>query len=172
MKKKQKKTILTIILVSLGIFFSGYGIFRINNAWECKKWPIVPGRIMDSSIVELSDRSNNRSTETSLPDIKYEYKYKGLTYFKNNIGYYGQYTLGLSDSFYAGTEDQIAGFISKYPINSKVDVHINPKNPAESVLETDLKLPVLMPFFLGVLFLFAGFHIFMFGNFYIPDSKQ
>lgn len=172
MRKKQKKTAFTAVLITLGILFSGYGLFRIFNAMECRNWPVVPGRIMDSSIAEIPDRSNNSSTETSLPDIKYEYQHNGVTYFKNSIGYYGINTLGLSDSYYAGTEDQIAAFIARYPINSEVNVHINPNNPAESVIDTDVKLPVFMPFFLGVLLVFAGFHIFLYGNFYIPDSKK
>ena len=172
MKKMYKKRILTVLFVILGILFSSYGVLRINNARKCKDWPIVKGRIMDSSITEIPDSSNNTSTETSLPDIKYEYAYNDITYFKNNIGYYGEHTLGLSDSYYAGTEDQIASLLSKYPINSLVDVHVNPENPGESVLDTGLKLPVFMPFLLGALFVFAGCHIFMYGNFYIPEAKK
>jgi uncharacterized protein DUF3592 len=172
MKKSFKKCFLTVFLVTLGLFFSGYGVFRIINARKCKDWTVLKGRIMDSSIVEISDYSNNNSTETSLPDIKYEYKCNDITYFNDNIGYYGRYTLGLSDSYYAGTEDQIANFVSKYPINSSVDVYVNQGNASESVLDTDLKLPVFMPFLFGVLLVFAGFHIFMYGNFYIPDTKK
>jgi len=127
---------------------------------------------MDSYIAEIPDIPNNKTTETALPDLKYEYSFKGVTYFSQSIGYYGEDTLGLSDSYYAGTEDEVAALIDQYPINAMVDVYVNPESPSQSVLDTGLKLPVFMPFLLGLLLVFAGFHIFIFGNLYIPDSQK
>lgn len=171
MKNQIRRTLIVCFLV-FGILIAGYGVLRIFEANQCKNWSKVKGRIMDSNVAEIPDLPNNKTTETSLPDIKYEYSFKGTTYFSQNIGYYGENTLGLSDSFYAGTEEQINLFVSQYPINSIIDVYVNPAKPSQSVIDPGLKLPVFMPFLLGVLLAFAGCHIYLFGNFYIPDSKK
>lgn len=171
MGKKIYQVIIICFWV-LGVLGAGYGILRIIEANKCKNWTRVKGRIMDSYVAEITDLPNNKTTETSLPDIKYEYSFKGVTYFSQNIGYYGKETLGLSDSFYAGTEDEVNAFIDKYPINGMVDVYVNPETPAQSVLDTGLKLPVFMPFLFGILLIFAGFHIYLFGNLYIPNSQK
>lgn len=170
--KKYARKVLMFSLLIVGISIAGYGAFHIFSATKCKAWPVVKGRIMDSSVSQISDLPNNKTTETSLPDIKYEYFFDGKSHFNSTIGYYGENTLGLTDSYYAGTEDEIAAIIAKYPIDAIVDVYVNPENPAESVLDTGIKLPVFMPFFLGVLFVFAGFHMYLFGNFYIHFSTK
>jgi len=171
MRKYTRKGLILFFLV-FGMLISLYGASHIFSAIKCKEWPVVKGRIMDSYIAEISDLPNNKTTETSLPNIKYEYFFKDHSYFNNTIGYYGKDTLGLTDSYYAGSEDEVSIIIAEYPINAIVDVYVNPDAPAESVLDTGLKLPVFMPLFFGVLLLLAGFHIYLFGNFYIPSSKQ
>ena len=132
MRSKIRKILIMVFLV-LGIFISSYGFIRVLDARKCKDWTVVKGRIMDSYVAEIPDLPNNKTTETSLPDIKYEYSFKGQTYFSQDIGYYGKDTLGLSDAYYAGNEDQVAAFVSKYPINAMVDVYVNPAQPSQSV---------------------------------------
>lgn len=171
MRNKIRKALIIIFLIC-GAVIAGYGFLRIKEAGKCKSWTVIKGRIMDSFVAEIPDLPNNKTTETSYPDIKYEYSFKGRTYFRHNIGYYGKDTLGLSDSYYAGTEQEVAAFVSKYQIDSRVDVYVNPDNPAESVLDPGLKLPIFMPFMFGILLLFAAGHIYLFGNFYIPDIKR
>lgn len=171
MKKRNKNIAIAFFLIC-GVIISVYGIQRILQAKQCKNWTVVKGVIMDSNIEDISDLSNNKTTETSLPDIKYEYAFKGITYFNHIIAYHGDSTFGLSDSYYAGTEDDILKIISKYPVNSKVDVYLNPKDPHQAILDTGLKLPVFMPFLLGVLLLCAATHLYIFGSLCVPTHSQ
>ena len=174
MKKRNRNIAIAFFLIS-GIIISVYGIRRILQAKQCKNWTVVKGVIMDSSITEISDLSNNKTTETSLPDIKYEYSFKGKTYFNHIIAYHGNSTFGLSDSYYAGTEDDILKITSKYPVNAKVDVYLNPEDPHQAILDTGLKLPVFMPFLLGVLLLCVATHLYIFGSLCIsshPNKKS
>ena len=166
------RKILIVVLLLLGALISLYGLRSIFNARKCKDWTVVKGRIMDSNITYITDLPNNKTTETSLPDVKYEYVFNNHTYFNQTIAFYGEHTVGLSDSYYAATEDDVLTFLSKYPLNSSVDVYVNPLKPSQSVLDTGLKLPIFMPFLFGILSIFAGFHLYLFGNFYIHTVKR
>lgn len=117
---------------------------------------------MDSSVVKESELLSNKNVETSLPNIKYEYCFDGQSYFNDTIGYYGKNSLGLTDSCYAGSEDEVIDFIAKYPVDAIVDVYVNPEDPAKSVLDPTLKLSVCIPFFLGLVFIFVAIYIYLF----------
>lgn len=171
MKKNIRKALILFLLLA-GSVITVYGFQRIMEASKCKGWTVVKGRIMDSYVTVIPDLPNNKTTEAYLPDIKYEYSFKGNTYFNHKIGYYGKNTLGLSDSYYAAPEEEVSEFVNNYQIDSKVDVYVNPEDPKQSILDPSLKLPVFMPFLFGILLLFAGGHIFLFGNFYISDMNK
>jgi len=48
------------------------------------------------------------------------------------------------------------GVVNKYPNGTMVDVHYDPNNPADSMLDTSIGLPTLIPMILGIAFTSIG----------------
>ena len=161
--------LLTVALFAVGLVLFAYGVRDVAKAWRCSSWPVVKGRVMDAGISEI-DKGIGGVDVRFAPDFKYEYKFKGTIKFGNAIGYFPPSALGLSESYYASNEYQALRFISRYPVDSSVDVYVNPDNPSESVLEPGVKLPVLMPLIIGALCMYAAFHAWVFRRF--PPSTD
>ena len=171
MGKKTAKGFYFLIILS-GLFLSCYGFYTVIDASRCRKWEVVPGRIMDSFFVESSDIHKSRIGKTFIPDIKYEYSYRGETKFNNQVGYFGRDLQGLSQSFYEGSEKDVMDFLKTYPLDSNVDVYVNPEDSSQSVLDTGLKFPMFMPLLYGFFMVLLGIHLHVFGAFYAADNKN
>ena len=161
MASSKSHKLLIVALFAVGLVLFAYGVRDMAKAWRCSSWPVVKGRVMDAGLSEI-DKGIGGVDVRFAPDIKYEYKFKGMMKFSNTIGYFPPSALGLSDSYYAGNEDQALRFISRYPVDSTVSVYVNPDNPSESVLDPRVKLPVLIPLILGALCMYAAFHTWVF----------
>jgi len=170
---KIKKTLVVFFLIA-GFIISGFGILDINTALQCKQWSVVKGRIMGSTVGEL-ETPGAGNPEAYIPDIAYEYKYKGQTYFSQSIVYLPDSITALHSTYYAGSENEILDFIKKYPINSEVDVFVNPDNPECAVLDTTLKMPLFITLLFGGLLIYLALHISLFGDRYVlskPEVKK
>lgn len=161
------KKIFVILFLIAGFIISGFGILDIHTAMQCKRWTPVKGRIMGSTIVEMPGASKMQNSEIYVPDIAYEYSYENKTYFNQAIAYLPDALITLQNTYYSGSEDEILDLVKKYPINSEVDVFVNPDNPELAVLDTSLKLPLFTTLILGVLFIYLALHISIFGDRYI-----
>jgi hypothetical protein len=77
------------------------------------------------------------------PEVTYEYQVDGTTYTssKINVIMFG------SDISYA------QGVLNRYPIGSTVDVHYNPDNPSDAVLETQVDIITYGPLIIGIVFI-------------------
>ena len=83
--------------------------------------------------------------------------------------------LAVQESFilyYSGSESEIKDFLKKFPANSVIDVYVNPEDPKESVLETDLKMPVFIPLLFGFLLMLLALHLLFFGDKYLNHNKE
>jgi len=163
---KLKKTFVIFFLIT-GFIVSGFGVLDIYTAMQCKKWTLVKGRIIGSTVAEMADTSKIGNSDIYIPDIAYEYNYKNQTYFNQTIAFLPDSLIALHNTYYAGNEDEILAFIKKYPINSEVDVFVNPDDPEFSVLDTSLKMPLFITFIFGALLIYLALHISLFGDRYI-----
>jgi hypothetical protein len=169
---KFQKVLVTLIL-AVGLIIAGVGINRILEARKCKDWEIIKGRVLSSMIKENSDIPYSESKIDNFhPDITYEYRYKGTVYFKQTIGYIPSKDPAIHTAYYSGSESEIKDFLKKFPANSVIDVYVNPEDPEESVLETDLKMPVFIPLLFGFLLMLLALHLLFFGDKYLHLNKE
>ena len=161
------KKILTLISLVSGILITVYGGIRIKNAYHCRDWDKVQGEVIGSMVAELPNSSKNRNTASWVPDIVYEYNYKGQTYFSQSISYVSGSSGGLHDSYYADTEDHVAAFVEKYPVGTPVTVYVNPEEPEVAVIDPSIKLPHFIPLILGLLLIYIAFHLYVFSSHYM-----
>jgi len=166
------KKVFILFLFLIGLTISGYGIIGILEAQKCRDWKMVKGRVLGAMLTEISDLLNEHKSDNFVPDIAYEYMYEDITYFKQTIGYFPSNAMGLHDSYYAGSEDEIIAFTKKFPVNAEIDVYVNPDNPKESVLETDLKMPVFIPFLFGALLIYMSINLVVFKEKYLSVNKE
>lgn len=168
---KSKKIFIILFLVS-GFFVSGFGLIGVHDALQCKKWIKVRGHIIDATVGNVSTNLQPVSSDTSVPDIVYEYQYNGQVYFSSSIAYFAASDMSLQSSYYANNEVDVLKFLTQYPVGSDVDVFINPDNPEESVLDTSLQLPVFFPLICGILLIGVAIHFSIFGDRYFPAKSQ
>ena len=172
---KFKRTFIIFFLVS-GFIVSGFGVLGIYNAMQCKKWDKVRGHIIGSTVAETLNAPKGFNSAGFVPDIVYEYKYKGQTFFSQTIAFLPGLPSSLQDAYYASSEDAALEFIKKYPIDSEVDVYVNPDDSNLSIIDTSLQFPVFLLAIFGLLLIYFAVHLALFGDRYTsaksPNAKE
>ena len=170
---KKKRTYLIGTLIIAGAIASVFGVISIIDARQCSNWPVVKGQIIDSFVYDINSSSQNeKKARICIPDIKYEYVYKNEILFNNMISYFPGKMIGLRDFYYAAPESSICKFVEKYPIGSQVDIHVSPYDPNFSILDTSLRLPVFLPLIFGILLIYSGCHLIIFGSHYFYEPRR
>ncbi|MEW6406388.1 MAG: DUF3592 domain-containing protein, partial [Chloroflexota bacterium] len=112
--------------IFLGVIFSTQ-----RKAAAARNWPVARGTVTLSTLERR--RSSSGSGSVSYPVVYYTYEAGGQRYESNRIA------PGME---VGGTgSDKV---VARYPAGSTVDVHYNPQNPAEAVLEVKTPATVLI----------------------------
>jgi hypothetical protein len=95
------------------------------------KWPTVPGRIEFSGVrqFEKLDDDGGRSRTWHRADVQYSYDVNGVRYTGDKTG-----TTGRAST----TTPWVLGRGAPYAAGDAVDIHYNPENPTESILNPRL----------------------------------
>jgi uncharacterized protein DUF3592 len=115
-----------IALIGAGLLIFGWSQSRKGNS--AQNWPITTGTIVSADLSQQSRRNQQGYHDvTYAPVVEYTYEVNGQTYRGDKIssGWTVSYNLSMAQNK-----------MNKYPPGTKVDVHYNPNNPAEAVLET------------------------------------
>ena len=107
-----------------------------RKAGESIAWPATQGKIVVSTVKESvtrHDTDNGMWVErtTYYPEVRYEYSVLGKTYTGRRIAFGA--SKGFSTS--AGAEKAL----ERYPVRATVTVYYNPDNPADAVLEREMR---------------------------------
>ncbi|MDB5600751.1 MAG: hypothetical protein JWN71_2795 [Xanthobacteraceae bacterium] len=112
----------------LAAFFI-YGIQR--HVGRMTAWPTARGRIEESDVREFQalsqSGSHRRWTTMYRPDVVYSYEVAGVRYIGDKRGTTGRFSASMTAFVRGGT--------ARYPTGEMVEIHYNPENPAESVLD-------------------------------------
>lgn len=92
-------------------------------------WDAVTGTVLDAFVYHHKRQTNETTTVTHTPMIKYIYVVSGETYMsfkRDTLPYYAAsaYDLGEANAI-----------VQSYPVNSAVPVYYNPNNPKQAVLK-------------------------------------
>jgi hypothetical protein len=140
---------LALLVGGLGIFLMIMSLLSLQQGKEARSWKVVAGRIVRSSLeekrVDTSYGDGMRRAEVGyLPRVEYQYRVGDETLTGQRIS--------LVEKQYTQKSGQKA--LEKYPIGATVQVHFNPENPQEAVIETGTVLSSLI-FMLGGIALVA-----------------
>ncbi len=151
MKNRSAATLiigLSFLLLGPTFLFIGKNIVR--EAKESMSWPSVKGRIVESRIekkIKYKYDGREKKREVSyIPHIGYEYMVDGQHYSGSRVSFNG-----ISTTYWGAKR-----LVDRYPENKMVDVHYNPDNPKNAVLEPGASLGAYIPLFIGFIFTVVG----------------
>lgn len=113
----------------MGLVAMLIGYAARKQAKAAGTWPLVTARINSSKVDSFEGRlddDDNRTRTLYRPLISYGYEFGGVKYQGSQVSL-GLKLTSSSDGF---AKKQVA----KYPVGAILQVHVNPKNPAESAL--------------------------------------
>ncbi len=140
-------------LIGLGVFVSA--LLQILRAFKCLNWPNTSGTIVNTTIKITGGRngvSTTRAGSSYLPVITYNYEVHGKQY-TNNIRCFGDFGAG---------EARAKGILSRYIQDETVEVAYNPHDANISVLETNVKMGLLLPMIIGLIMAGIGMYAFFY----------
>ena len=125
-------------------------------AARTRAWPTVAGQIVSSGVHEFHELEQNQHASRwqtlYRPEVTYSYELSGVRYTGDKVNMGGTVS--------ASTDALARRVAAKYPVGVAVEVHYNPDNPADSVLEpraTVLWLFWLMPAAVLALAYYVGY---------------
>jgi hypothetical protein len=108
------------------------------------RWPTAEGTIISAQV--QTRRTRKRGT-VHRPFVKYQYQVDGESYTANTLSYGNWYTtIGRSSA-----DEKV----KQYPAGSAVQVHYNPRKPAEAILESKSGVAWML-FAMGTVFFLVG----------------
>jgi len=140
-------TIILTLSLFIGGLYSLYTTFSsLYRIYNCKKWPIVNGRITQSSI-QVIERYDEGKYYEHFPIVSYSYTVDKKEYTSSRFNFYfkdlkSEYKDSKSDAEY---------LVKQYPIDEIIPVYYNPKKPYDTVVEASYGLNWIS----GILIFFA-----------------
>ncbi|MGA0332907.1 MAG: DUF3592 domain-containing protein [Kiritimatiellia bacterium] len=140
-------------LVLFSLPFTGVGLFMLvlmvrtlNQSAVMSEWPTVPATILEAEL--KIHRSSDGQSEQAV--ARYEYRWEGRTYEGNKV------SLGMGADNVGSFQERKANTLIHAQRNGRtVSLHVNPENPAESILYPELRIEMLAFYALFVL-VFGG----------------
>jgi hypothetical protein len=101
------------------------GVLLQRKAAAARGWPTVPGTVIDSRLIASETA---RLGTIYRAGVTYRYEVNGQTY-TNDL-------LAVGAKNHGGNRGPAERDLAKYPVGQQVQVHYNPQEPTQSMLET------------------------------------
>lgn len=148
MSIKTFMTVFFAFMVAIGLIALLIGVMGVSATLSTGGWSVTQGTVIDTSIYREWGSGGHGSGGhwTYYPVVAYQYHVQGVTYNSSRIS-----------AVHMGSDYNYAlGVVNKYPNGTMVEVHYDPNNPANSMLDTSIGLPTLIPLILGIVFTSIG----------------
>jgi Protein of unknown function (DUF3592) len=125
-----KVSALVVALGAFGLVVALFALALQRQASLARKWPVVPGTIKTSGLEQFVAAASEPGERRQLmfqSKVLFAYRF-------NNIDYVSQQA-SLGGKVSSTSSALVRGFAKKYPDGASVQVHVNPDNPSEAVLE-------------------------------------
>ncbi len=118
-----------LVFLGLGAFWVRKGIGYRRTAESISGWPVIDGKVIESSIKRRVDKSSEGPDITRyIPQVRYAYMVGGVALEGVTI------RIGLADFGYT-IEQRARDHVGRYPAGTAVSVRYDPANPKMAVLE-------------------------------------
>jgi hypothetical protein len=127
----QLFVLFAVICWPIAAWFILSGRYSRDMARASRNWPTVPGKVLASEVLRsLPLTAQNSLDYTYTPTIRYAFEVGGKAYEGDTIQF------GLVSGKNPILEEAV---LKPYPVGAKVNVHYDPANPKNSVLDTSLR---------------------------------
>jgi len=115
------------VLLLIGAIFLVVGLVAAKRAKAAQSWPVIPGTVLSSQVVEHESTDSEGSSSISYePRVEYQYIVMGQSYTARRVAFG-------ANSFDYKKASEIA---ARYPVGAQVSVHYNPDKVSDATLET------------------------------------
>jgi hypothetical protein len=133
-----------IFLLVLGAAGLVAGITMLSASGKARSWPVVTGRIVERSVGPSTTSGASRPGRYFEPKVTYSYTVEGKPYSGHRIT--------LTTNAY----DEAAAQRAANALPDSVEVHYNPSDPGDAVLQTSAIGMAIVALIFGVLCLLSG----------------
>jgi Protein of unknown function (DUF3592) len=134
----------------IGLAVVAWAAWLLYHGWVSTTWPAAPGRVV-SAVIQHSRGSADPSrvgTPTASAAVTYVYDVGDQSYRGTTISY---------GAFFSSTiGDDTATYVLRYRPGARVEVHYDPANPAEAVLEPGLTGSMFVLLAIGIVLALIG----------------
>jgi hypothetical protein len=138
------KKMLPVFLLVIGAAAAVGGVIMLSTSLKVRGWPTVPGRIVDKAVGPSTTTGASRPGRYFEPRVSYSYSVEGKTYTGRRIG----------PATAAYDEDKARRIVDELP--DAVDVHYNPRDPADAYLQPSSYGLAIIALLAGAVCLLAG----------------
>ena len=143
MNTPKEIAIITAVCIATVCYF-GWPVLR---AWRARDWPRAVGKVIDTRIIHSSDSSDAKSRNYTVL-VDYEYSVAGAKHEGKRVTFFSILMKHRSRDLAEQCRQRYA--------QGLINVLYNPKNPADSVLETDIPWGFPLAVGLGAIFVAGG----------------
>lgn len=112
-----------VVFLTVGAVAAGVTAWMHSRAKAAQHWPVVEGEVLSSRV---TSRRGSKGGTTYGAEIRYRYRVNDQTHEGTRV-VFGDYSS--SDGSHA--EELVAA----YPVGARPDVHVDPDDPTEAVLD-------------------------------------
>ncbi|MEW6778100.1 MAG: DUF3592 domain-containing protein [Bdellovibrionota bacterium] len=136
-----------IVFLLIGCGVLAYGLSELRDALATRDWPTVHGTITQSQMGAHHSRDSDSPSTTYFADLVYVYDAGGRSYSGKRLCW-----MEWRSNDYGHWEE----IVNRYPVGRAVNIHYDPANPENAVLEPGPVLLNYLPLLLGAAFLIGG----------------
>lgn len=137
-----------LLAIAAGILLIMYGVHLYRKARAQKYWPTTEGEIIVSEVIKTSVDIPEHHRVSYTPNIIFKYSVYDNVYESDKIS--------LSKFSKSGHKNDAEKMIARYPLNEKVTVYYDPKNPATGILVPGKLTDITTAFALGIALIIGG----------------
>ena len=119
----MRRRMVAIFVLVIGLAAVVAGITLMSASRKARGWPVVTGRIVERSVGPSTTTGASRPGRYFEPRVTYDYTVEGKTYHGHRIAM-------TTDAY---DEDKARRVANELP--ESVEVHYNPRDPADAVLQ-------------------------------------
>ncbi|MFO0761293.1 MAG: DUF3592 domain-containing protein [Byssovorax sp.] len=146
--------VIPLVFSAIGSLIVAWGMTFIRKDQSIRKWPRAPGQITHASVKSghshARDPNNpgwQQTYEVFLPEVRFVYTVEGRTFEGTQIARTVSWTTSV---------DEVQKRVDRYPVHGKVEVYVDPQDPAVAYLETPTSGGAVFLLIFGGFFLFVG----------------
>ena len=142
-----KVKLFLLVIAGVGLLITAGGGYFVSRSWQARAWPTVEGQVTKSEVKRESAIGDTDEEVQYRAVVKYSFKVDGRSYAGERIAF------GLGTSNRSSDAKKI---VNRYPAGRAIEIHYNPTDPSDAVLETNITGFAIITLVVGPIILLAG----------------